>query len=151
MCAAARARSRALSLSLFTPKHLPHLCGTQTGVHGRVPQRHLLQRHLPSSKRRQSPGVSCARRSRARAQERGTEHRGNGRCQSRSARGGARRRCRSGDHHLSPPRLRRGSRSARAGLARLQHRRLLQSCQRPRAQLPAETRKRRMTQFPPIL
>jgi hypothetical protein len=130
MCAAARAR--ALCLSMFIPKHMPHLCGTETGVHGtrRVPQRHLLQRHLPSSKRRQSPGASCARRARARAQERGTEHRGYCRCQSRSARGGARGRCRSGDHHLSPPRLRRGSCSARARLARFQHRRFLPSCQR---------------------
>ena len=112
-CERRRTRERALSLSMFIPKHMPHLCGTETGVHGRVPQHHLLQRHLQGSKGRQSPGASCARRARACAQERGTEHRGNGRRQSRSTRGGARR-CRSGDHHLSPRRLLRAVHNQRA-------------------------------------
>ena len=93
MCAAARARARALSM--FIPKHMPHLCGTETGVHGGVPQRHLLQRHLRNSKRRQSPRASCARRARAlRSAAQSTA--ATVIVNSRSPCWGARGRCRSG-------------------------------------------------------
>ena len=93
MCAAARARARALSM--FIPKHMPHLCGTEIGVHGGVPQRHLLQRHLRNSKRRQSPRASCARRARAlRSAAQSTA--ATVIVNSRSPCWGARGRCRSG-------------------------------------------------------